>query len=286
MLLQTFENDYKVTCVKERAIEYDYYICKNENKGGFFSVLAIKNKKLFPSVISFLADIDKIKAFTDYIEYFLFEDKLCVVMRYTQGISLRNKTANESLTINERLEIGRKLLERVVLQEIPDFFLCRCFCFENIVVENDLSVSFNYPVNDISDIAPCSHEDAMNSISTVLTELFSYEIERKVPEVMVAFFRNLPALLEEDMIEIYSAYHEMMTAIGNIPKDELEEPNSVWFKLWDKMKAFFSFMKKVVMAGFIIAALAYLIYTIDGAKADGGGKTFDSIGTVDTTYKQ
>lgn len=281
MVIETFEHKYPVCCVKEINDKYESYICRNVTDGGLCSVLSLKDKRLFPGIIEGLTAIVNPGIFTDYLEHFIFEDKLCVVMRYRDGMSLENKLSTETVPLAEKMEIGRRILEKIIIRRIPDYFLAKSCHTKNIIIDRDLTPHFNYPIEDIEHMWKYTQGAAISYVKDLLREIFSAELKRRVPTVLMDFFDELPACFEKGgLIEVYSAYYNMMTmAIGN--KTE-EEPKTFWFIVWEKIKSAASRFKRVLLIVIVLAALGYLFYTIAGI----GGReeksdNFSSIGTVE-----
>lgn len=263
--------------VKQTDEHLDCYICRNVNGGGLCRIVSIKDKKLFPELSGWLADNIDREAFTDYIEHFVFEDRLCIAMKYKEGINLSTKLATESLPLRERLELGRRLLERIVLQDIPDYFLSKCLSPDCIIISSDLSVCFNYPINDIVD---GRSQNGRHLIEGILKLIFSKELERKVPDLISKFFLRLPELTEGRMIDLYAEYYALMVELENYDENS-EQPKTFWYKLWDKIKKIFKVLKKILIIALVLASLGYLIYTIlDPGKNKNSNGHFTEIGTV------
>lgn len=278
MVIRTFEHEYPVIGVKESGEQYDTYICRDVSNGGMCRIMSIKDRSMFPEIVSWLTDTINRQAFTDYREHFIFDGQLCIVMKFTQGVTLSARLATESVPFRERLEIGRRLLEKVVLQDIPDHFLAKCFEPEHIVLDKDLTVSFNYPIEEI--INERSSE-CKRDIETVFRLLFEKELARKVPDLLMAFFKRLPVLTEMSMIDLYSEYYLMM---GKLEKydESSEQPKTFWYKLWNKIKKLLSILKKLLIILLIVLSIVYLIYTIiDPNKNKNSNGHFKSIGTVE-----
>lgn len=277
MVIYTYGHEYPVTSVQKSTPDHDIYICNDTVNNGFCRILRLKDKSVFPELVGWLTlNVDR-EVFTDYIEHFMFEDSLCIVMRYTQGITLADRNDTEAAPLRERLELCRKILERAVLLDIPDYFLDKCLDLNNIIVQPDLTVSFNYPIEDITGQKDCA---PMKKAEKLMRIMFAKEIERKVPDELMDFFRKMPELAGEGMIELYSKYYMMMT--GLIERDAGdEEPKSIWYRIWDKIKKFWSKLKKVLMFLLLAAAVFYLVFTIQTSGSSTKRQpNFDSIGTV------
>ena len=277
MIIRTYEHEYPVSSVSETNAAYDMYICRNEADGGFCRIMCVKDRSLFPDIVSRLTSELHSDAFTDHIEYFNYDNMLCIVMRYTQGVTLADKLEMEKPTFSERLEIGRRILERAVLQDIPEYFLDKCLSPDCIIIAPDLSVEFNYPIGDIIENKRC---DASDRTDKLLRLLFARELERKVPDELTAFFRKLPELLEYSMIELYSEYYMMMGRI-NAADAELEQPKSIWFRIWAWIRSLGRVAKRIAILALMVLSVVYLIYTIVNSGSSRINKpNFDSIGTV------
>lgn len=278
MVIRTSDNEYPVIGVKENTEKYDIYICRNITGKGLCRIMSVKDSELFPELVSFLTDTVNPEAFTDYIEHFIDSGRLCIVMKYAQGITLETKLATESVPFRERLELGRKILEKAVLQDIPDYFLAKCFDPQQIIVEQDLTVSFNYPIEDI---ITDREQNGRKKIDTVLRLLFARELERKVPDLLMDFFARLPGLTEQRLLDIYSEYHALLSKLENYDADE-EQPKTFWYKLWDKIKKILGVLKKILIFVLIVAAIIYLIITIlDPFGNKDSSHHFKYIGTVE-----
>ena len=277
MVIRTSDHEYPVIGVKETTEQYDMYICRDVSSKCLCRIMSIKDSGLFPDLVGYLTDAVNRDAFTDYREHFIDNGRLCIVMRYEQGVTLSTKLATESIPFPERLELGRRILEKAVLQDIPDYFMAKCFTPDQMIIAPDLTVNFNYPIEDI---ISNRDQNGRSNIISVLRLLFADELERKVPDLLMDFFKRLPELTEQRLLDIYSEYY---TVAGQLEDYDVkdEQPKTFWFKLWDKIKALLKFLKNILIIALIIAALAYLIYTIiDPGKNNDNNGHFEYIGTV------
>lgn len=282
MVIHTFEHEYPVTHVREIDSSSECYICRNESAGGLCRILAISDKSLYGDIIPGLADAAENSAFTDFIEHFIFDDMLCIVMGYTQGVTLHDRLDTESYALAEKLELGRRILERMILCELPDYYLTKCADASSIIVDSDMTLHFNYEIDDIKDAHTYTREGAMEKVTELLRFLFAKEEENYVSAELSEFLGQLPQHTEAgDLVALYSAYHEMMQrASADDAKPAGED--SVWHRLWEKLKKLGGILRRILMILLLIAAALYLIYTIGDAKNDGTKHTnFTKIGTVE-----
>ena len=276
-MIYTYGHEYTVSSVQKTTGEYDCYICDDPVNGGFCRIISIKNKMLFPELVRWLSETVNPSVFTDYIEHFIYKDTLCIVMRFTQGVRLAEKLDMEAMPLAERLELCRRILERGVLLDIPGYFLDRCLDESSIIVSNDLTVSFNYAIDDISSTREC---DPMRKVERLMRIMFARELERKVPDELIAFFNEMPELMKTDIIEFYSRYYMMMSKLTERDAGS-EEPKSIWFRIWNRLKKLWSVIKRVVMFLLLAAAVVYLVFTINtSGSSNKKSPNFDRIGTV------
>lgn len=281
MVIETYKHKYPVCCVKEVNDTYESYICRSETDGRLCSVLSVKDKRLIAGIIEGLTTIVDPETFTDFLEHFICEDKLCVVMRFREGMSLEKKLSTEVMPLAERLEIGRRILEKIIIRRIPDYFLAKCCHTKNIIIDRDLTPHFNYPIEDIELMWKYTQSAAMACVENLLREMFSAELERRVPTALMNFFDELPGCFETGgLIEVYSAYYNMMPMASE--NETGEEPKTFWFIAWEKIKSTAARFKKVLLAAIILAAVGYLFYIIvDIGRHEEKTDNFSSIGTLE-----
>lgn len=283
MVIHTFRHEYPISYVKEVSDTSEVYICNNLLEGGFCKVLVINDRSLFPDVIMRLTDAQSIEAFTDYREHFMYDDVLCVVMRYSQGITLQDRIDTEFFTLTEKLELARRVLERMILQEIPDYFLKRCASADSIVADSDMTLHFNYSIEDMEKLPPCTHREAMEQVAELLRNIFARESENYVSAELSSFLAGLDDMAADEctMIELYGAYYEMMNRV-QAGDGKSEGETSIWHKLWEKIKKYAHVLWKLLTVLLLVLAALYLIFTIGDARESGNRhRNFDRIGTVD-----
>lgn len=277
MVIYTYGHEYPVASVSDSTDRYDCYICNDSRNGSFCRILRIKDKAVIPPIVSWLSEVADPAVFTDFIECFVFEDTLCIVMKHVRGLTLADKLSTESMPLRERLELFRRILERAVLLNIPVFFLEKCMSPKEIIVSPDLTVSFNYPIEDISGEGL---GDPLPRILTVFRNVFSIEIERKVPDELMEFYEWLQNCGTLDLKEMYSYYYLMMTQLVE-RNAGTEEPKTLLYRIWELVKRLWLKCKKILMFVLLVAAIFYLAFTIKTVDSNQKQEpNFDSIGTV------
>lgn len=288
MFIQTFERGYKAISHVLTNDAGEIYICKDVSTDQECTILRLKDRAVVPELMIYLTKRIQNKIFADYIEHFVFEDDFYIVLKYYRGISLSEKLKSEYCSLSERLKLGSKIFEKMVLLDMPSYFQKNCLAEERIIVKPSLDISFNYLLSDIRDFAAADDEAVLKALVAVIKRLFADEfVKQSVPPISQFCF----ALQNEqrfDNIELYKQYVQMCREVESIPEEEVQKPKSKLFLLWERVKELSKVLKKILVAVLLILAFAYLIYTIDRvinptAKTE---KHFESIGNVEIHENQ
>lgn len=282
MLIQTFEREYKVIShVLANDVGY-IYIGKDVSADQEYTILRLKDRSVVPELMVYLTTNIQPRIFTDYIEHFVFEEDFYIVLKYYRGVTLSEKLKNEYCSLNERLKIGAKILERIVLLDMPSYFLSNCLIEDRIVVKPSLDVYFNYVPSDISSFAAADDTAVLKAVTVLINKLFADELAKQSVPPINEFCLVLQNEQFFDSIELYKLYMQMYREAQLISEEEVQKPKSKWFLLWERVKKLIKILKKLLAALLLILAIVYLIQTIDRAihPVIKNEKHFEYIGTV------
>lgn len=263
MLIQTFERGYKVI---SHVLTFDIgeiYICRDIAADREYTLVCIKDRAVVPALMEYLTAMVNPRIFNDYIEHFVFDDNFFIVLRYYRGVTLHEKLKGEYCSLRERLQIGAKMLERMLLLDMPEYFQKNCLTESNIIVKPSLDVFFNYVPNDITSFAAADDEGVLKAVLGVFSRLFADELVRKSAPPLNDFYYALQNEQRFNCMEIYQEYTRMRREVEDIPEEEIEKPKSKWFVLWERVKAKLVVLKKMLAVVLLVLAFIYLIYTID-----------------------
>jgi hypothetical protein len=282
LLIQTFERAYKVISHVLTTDAGEIYICRDVSEDREYTVLRLKDRDIVPGLIQYLTTRINNRTFDDYIEHFVFEDDFYLVLQYYRGVSLSEKLNSEHSSLKERLKLGAKILEKMVLLNMPSYFQKNCLTEKLIIVKPSLDISFNYLPSDIRDFAAADDRAVLQAFTGIFEKLFADELAKQSLPPLNQFYSSLQIERQLDYIELFRQYTQMCREAESFPEEEIQKPKSRWFLLWERVKKLLLGLKKLLMAVLIILAVGYLIYTIDKAvnptvKLQ---KHFDYIGTV------
>lgn len=262
MLIQTYENGYKVISHVLTNLTGEIYICRDVSGDGEYTILRVTDKRFLPEFMIYLTTRVHQNIFTDFVEYFSYEDDFYVVLKHAEGTSLAEKLKIENCSLKERLKIGEKLCERMVLLDMPTYFQLNCLKLERIIVKPGLDVVFNYVPEDIRNFAHADDDAVIEAFCVVFEKLFPVELLKQLAPPINEFYRSLKKEQHFDSIELYKQYRQMSREVESIPEDEIQKPKSWLFVLWEKIKRSFKVLRKFLAVVLILVALCYLVYTI------------------------
>lgn len=261
MLIQTYERGYQIISHILTNDLGDIYICRDVATDLEYTVLRIKDKAVIPRLMVSLDRSIQRDTFTDYIEHFVFEEDLCIVLKYYRGISLAEKLRSEHCSLAERMKIGKRILERIIFLGMPLYFLHNCLRGERIIVKPNFDVFFNYVPSDIRDLDNIDDQAVLQSFANVFTMLFRGELSMQSAPPINEFAAALQKEEYFDSIAIYKKYNEMCHEVEQIPEEEILKPKSKWFLLWERLKKRIKLLKRILAVGLMIVGIIYLAYS-------------------------
>ena len=280
MVIETYDKKYTVVQHLSAGSKKEIYSCRCSGEDDLFTVICFKDKDLTNSIIEYICEQKKNTSFTDLVEHFVAGEYFHVVFEEPKGVELERKLRQHP-TLVERLVIGKKIMEKLVLQKPDSYFLCQCMTPMNIYVTDSGDISFYYSLFEVDRHADYTGQKAVAYLYRVLYMLFADELKKNVVEPMDEFLKTLKEMEDVDYIELYKGYSDTMVAVLGIPEEELETPKNFLFRLWSKMKGVRTRLKKVLLFVIFVGVFIYMIYTIHNAgRVKNFADHFKSIGSV------
>ncbi|MCH5264623.1 MAG: hypothetical protein J1F02_01900 [Lachnospiraceae bacterium] len=282
MIIQTLGKKYVVLKCFSSDSQIDRFLCQEEAAGERCTVIRIKDRDWIAKTMEFLMKAVENPAFTDLQFCFSSEEYFHVVFSCGEGDTLGKKLQNEASSLEERLAIGRNLLERMMLLKMPDYFMQDCLAPETIVVLSSLEIRFLYELKDICQYDTVHFDNVCGRLYQVLAFLFQRELQKKQIPVLKDFLHKVQDSVWTDWMEIYREYTEMCERIGTMSPEELAQPKTWLFRAWDRIRQYITPAKKLLGAVLLLFAVLYLAYTVrQSMKEPVIKKSFDYIGTLE-----
>lgn len=281
MEIHTFDTVYFVIHSGKTKGQMPVYLCRKESDGQLYQLFAMKKQFIRKETISFLNEQLQNKEFDDFSDLFLYQEQLFAAIRYYADSSLEEKK-EENLEFEERLEIGRQILERFLITKMPAFFCCQCLDPERILLTDSLEVHFSYTLDKVGIAAAVTMQDFWNAFADFLEEEWSKELTNQIVDGLSQYISFLRLAEHKTEELVYRKYLLMREKLIQIPREERNRSRSHLFLLWDKNKKRISAVKKILAFLILLAALVYFIYTVWEQKQPDGGseKLIHYIGTL------
>lgn len=281
MVIETYDKVYTVVQHKVSGLHKDIYICKNKEDGRLYTIIRIKDKKNTAKIVEFICEQKRNTKFSDLVEYFVFNEDLHIVFQYIRGMALEQRL-KQVCTLEERMGIGKKLLEKLVLFRLSPYLLCQCLELNNIFVTDNLEVSFNYTLDKVEEYENYTDRQAIVYVYRVMQVLFAKELKKNVIEPMEKFLKTIQTYEVFECLQIYKSYCESCDMIKNIPDDELEISKNWFYRFWEKVKSFRQVIKGALLFLIFLGVFIYMIYSIQNSLRNKGyQKNYNAIGTVE-----
>ena len=280
MTIQTLEHQYEIVQKIRTTDQIDQFFCieETDNKKLYFDIFKIKQRNLVVKLIlPFTEQMSNI-AFEDYYECFSKDGALYLVFVHKEAISLRQKLQGEVCNLQERLQIGRKILERILLLNMPDMIAYDVLEADRIQVTQALDISFLYELTEIEQFEQLHFLAVRQKMVALFEVLFERELLLDISEKIPAFFDYIREE-SSSYLEIYQTYIRLMEQLQN-PREALK-PNTLWFRLWNWIKKLAVKLRGVAVVIVVILIAGYLMYSIiNPAPSQKDKFCFQRIGTL------
>lgn len=281
MVFETHEKQYTVLRILTEDEHISRYVCQDESDQSAYLVFKIHEKDWIVKTLSFLTDQVNNRDFSDMVSCFFCEESLFIVMRKAEGTTLEEKLSDEECSMTERIAMGRSILDKLMIQNMPEYFMKDCLNTSAILMSHSLQAGFCYNLNNLYDYGEVVFQDVCNRIADIMNELFKYELKKRILSVMDKFIKDLTYGEFKDILSVYKEYDEVCKKIAGMTAEELNEPKTWPFRLWDRFKKIWPGIKRVIALALLVAALVFLAITIKNIGNEGNeNKSFSYIGTL------
>jgi len=278
MIIQNDGRSYQVLRRLNGTGQTEELLCSGPD-GGQCLLVCIRDAVLAKRFTLFLEERVVGREFADYRESFLSGGNLCVALSCPADAGVEEKLSGERCPLEERAEIFRRILERLLLLTPHPFFAANGLRPENVRVSGSLTVGFAYHLEGVERAESFTLAEVGRRLAGLADLLFKEELRREA----------YPALQEYvDRLEDGGSYLELYRSFSPVYEILLEKketeapPRSFGFRLWERTKRLLAAGKRVLMLLLLLAALLYMIRAL---RDDSGSRvvrrTFSQIGTLE-----
>ena len=284
MLIQTLNRRFEVIKAHSSGNDADILVCRDlwEDKDQEYLLIAIKNPDQIYRSAPFFAQLSQNGAFTDFVECFSRDGQFYIVFVHHAKPLFKEKFNEEVYFLNERLEIGKNLLSRMVLQNMPPCLQYEALQDRNLLLDESLQVYFNYALEEIPAHGFFTLARVQKELGRIFRLLLRQELATRVAEETEAFVSDLEECRFADYLGIYEVYDRLYVLLKGLQETGDIYPQSLPFRLWERLKKMAGYLRPVLAGVIIITALGFLIYTVTNpsVRASGGPVNIETIGTV------
>lgn len=275
-----YEMISKIKTTGSGAIEL-YAASDAGGEGVKYTIACVNDMELARKLVPVTTKANISYSFKDLHESFNADGRYYVVFSHADGRTLQQVIEKGNCNLQERLLLQKNIFEQIFLLNMPECFLYEVLRKDNIVVEDDLSVRFNYFFTDVDYYWKVQQKDCINRASGMVRELFAKELEQKSSRELMKFVRDLEEGRFSYLWDCYVVYDNIYeTVLAKSEQQELE-PRRFWWRAWEKFKQIFPTIRTILAAALIISAAIYLLLTLPNPVMSDNGVTFHQIGTLE-----
>lgn len=263
MMIQNLERNYVILQSCPGTGTASQFLCREDQSGQQleYKIGRIPLTQVSGNLIRFLMEQIHKESFSDFEEYFTDDSFLYVVMKLGEGKPLKGKLAEEGSSLQERLEIGKKILERLALLDGDPYFFKAAMEAGRIRVSESLEISFDYDISDITLYEKADFSQGASRLSQVFEALFSKERKQRSMEELDRLCYDLGHGKWTDYLSIHREYLDLYERW--MGKEELDLTPGTWgFRLWEAVKKGLRGLKKLALAGILLLAALYLYLSV------------------------
>lgn len=261
MEIRTFDTVYTVIHKARNESGLYQYLCKNETDGALYQLFGRKREFIDKETIAFLNEQLNNKEFIDFKDLFVYEDQLIAVMSYHVAPTLQERFKKD-LEFEERLEIGRGILEAFLLQKMPPHFRLQCLDMERILVTDSLEVQFAYSLEDMELACARKEEDVWVAFASLLEKMWKPELSRDIIPALKRYLEFLRSKERKTQESVYRNYLLMMETMKAMSKTERNQPNQRLLRIWKCIHRQIPRLCRIAAFLILLAALLLLGYSI------------------------
>lgn len=284
MLIFSQDAEYQVLYRRQEATDFELLICQNRKEAADmeYTLLYFFQKE----DVRRLVEKNRIKQeitgnFVDFKESFLWKDGLVMVFLRRMGTPLHYWLKKDPAPLSLRLEIGKRLLERLLLLNMPEYLLCNILIPDCILVTDALEVAMNYEPKEMLWTEGEFPNLLRNRFYQIFILLFQKEEqEHSSPEIhgFLERFRQEPY---EDVFRIYQMYDWMQTELAGRSDINQLKPRTWLFRLQTLGIRGLQVVEKLAVPVIVLVGMILTIYLVcNPVQEEAEEKVIEQIGTL------
>lgn len=262
MIIQNLKQEYEVVRIIEDNPHRIVYLCRYhmEMQLQMCEIIQLKNMGKNREVISHFNGIVLKGMWEDFMECFIKEESLYVVLKFHEGDKLKDRLKKEKFSLQERAILFEHICERIVLQNAPYYFLSNGLNKEHLVVDGGLNVYMQYDLAEVQKFYDYSIKEVCRALLLWMKLLFKNELKYKVCKQLIQFKKQLIQYEFTSCMELYDTYMQLKEELLQLYEGGLQPlPNTLPYRIWNSMKRGMDKVKYMLLFLLLVATIALSI---------------------------
>lgn len=212
MIIRELNEEFEVIYIREMWQGYQIIQCRTVDRQENFIMLRFIKEDDVKKLLPLFFILRENTVYEDYKGCFTRAEGLYVVFYKRQGTPLTELLGRQVFTLEQRLAIGKRILEKVLLWKLPDFLIGQMLNVEYILLEGE-EVAFDYEWYIF--YGEQSGMDMINKrVTGLLKSLFAEEIEQQISPGLMELLESLEQNVPKDFFAIYEAYSTVCDVVS------------------------------------------------------------------------
>lgn len=246
-----------------------------------YTVACVNDMELARKLVPVTTKNNTSCTFKDLYDSFNADGKYYIVFSHADGRSLQQAMDKGNYRLQERLLLMKNIYAQIFLLNMPECFLYEVLRKDNIVVDDDLGIRFNYYFTEVDYYWKVQEKDCMNRMAGLVYELFAKELEQKSSRELMKYARDMEEGRFAYLWDCYVAYDNIYETVLTKSEQQEMKPGRIWWRAWEGMKKLFPTVRTVLAVALIASAAIYLLLTLPNPVLSDKGVTFNRIGTLE-----
>ena len=257
-----------------------------KREGARYTVACVNDMELARKLVPVTTKNNTSCTFKDLYDSFNADGRYYIVFSHADGRSLQQAMDKGNYRLQERLLLMKNIYAQIFLLNMPECFLYEVLRKDNIVVDDDLGIRFNYYFTEVDYYWKVQEKDCMNRMTGLVYELFARELEQKSSRELMKYARDMEEGLFAYLWDCYVAYDNIYETVLTKSEQQEIKPGRIWWRAWEGMKKLFPTVRTVLAVALIASAAIYLLLTLPNPVLSDKGVTFNRIGTLEINGRE
>ncbi len=257
-----------------------------KREGARYTVACVNDMELARKLVPVTTKNNTSCMFKDLYDSFNADGRYYIVFSHADGRSLQQAMDKGNYRLQERLLLMKNIYAQIFLLNMPECFLYEVLRKDNIVVDDDLGIRFNYYFTEVDYYWKVQEKDCMNRMTGLVYELFARELEQKSSRELMKYARDMEEGRFAYLWDCYVAYDNIYETVLTKSEQQEIKPGRIWWRAWEGMKKLFPTVRTVLAVALIASAAIYLLLTLPNPVLSDKGVTFNRIGTLEINGRE